>query len=158
MARSLDEQTRAFQSVMVGLLKLYQFRDRNETVAYGLSVSQAYALRALSERGPLSMGELAFELNLTLSSTTRVVDPLVERKLVKRRQSASDRRVWEVSLGAAGRRLWSRIEGQLLAIDAKVLRQIPSAQREAVIETVRALAEATREWRAERVADPGEKA
>ena len=49
MARSLSAQTRAFQSVMVGLLKLYQFRDRNETVAYGLSVSQAYALRSLSE-------------------------------------------------------------------------------------------------------------
>jgi DNA-binding MarR family transcriptional regulator len=155
MSRSLEHQTRAFQSVMVGLIKLYQFRDRNEMVAYGLSVSQAYALRSLAERGPLAMSELAEDLNLTLSSTTRVVDPLVERKLVKRAQSRSDRRVWRVSLTSKGEGRWSKIESELLAIDSRVLATFPSAQRETLIEAVEALANATREWRAKKSREDG---
>ena len=147
MARSLELQTRAFQSVMVGLLKLYQFRDRNETVAYGLSVSQAYALRSLAEAGALAMSELARELNLTVSSGTRVVDPLVNRKLVRRSQSRVDRRVWHVSLTSKGERIWRRLEAELLAIDSRVLATLSSAQREVVIRTMEAVASATREWR-----------
>jgi len=147
MARALDTQTRDFQSVMVGLLKLYQFRDRNETVAYGLSVSQAYALRSLAEQGALPMSVLADDLNLTVSTTTRLVDSLAERSLLRRAQSAQDRRVWRVSLTAKGERLWGRLEDELLANDAKVLSTLSSAERETVIRTMALLAKATEEWR-----------
>ena len=150
MARSLDAQTRDFQAVMVGLIKLYQFRDRNETVAYGLSVSQAYALRALSESGSLPMNGLARELGLTVSSTTRVVDALAERKLLRRSQSAEDRRVWHVALSARGERLWAKLEGELLAIDAEVLSSLSAAERETLIRTMDSLARATRAWREEK--------
>jgi MarR family 2-MHQ and catechol resistance regulon transcriptional repressor len=150
VARSLDAQTRAFQSVMVGLLKLYQFRDRNETVAYGLSVSQAYALRALAESGPLAMNVLAKELDLTVSSTTRVVDGIAARKLVKRSQSPVDRRIWHVALTARGQQLWRKLEGELLAIDAAVLSSLGSAERETLIRAMDTLARATRAWREEK--------
>jgi len=90
MARSLKTQTKDFQAAMVGLLKLYQFRDRNETVAYGLSVSQAYALRALAESGALAMSGLAEELKLTVSSKTHATKHAMRRiELAKRRVSFS---------------------------------------------------------------------
>ena len=151
----MDAQTRAFQKVMVGLLKLYQFRDRNETVAYGLSVSQAYALRALADSGQLAMNALAKELGLTVSSTTRVVDALVERKLVKRSQSPEDRRVWHVALASRGERLWERLEAELLSIDAEVLASLSGAERETLIRTMDALARATRAWREEKSSAKG---
>jgi hypothetical protein len=52
MSRTLDRQVRDFREAIAELVKKYQFRDRNETVAYGVSVSQAYALRALYRAGP----------------------------------------------------------------------------------------------------------
>lgn len=155
MSRSLDAQSRAFQSVMVGLLKLYQFRDRNETVAYGLSVSQAYALRSLAEHGPLAMGALAEDLNLSVSTTTRLVDPLAERSLLRREQCREDRRVWRVSLTAKGERLWKRLEGELLAIDAEVLGSLSSSERETLIRAMGALARATQQWRREKSEQAG---
>ena len=150
MARGLAKQTRAFQAVMVDLLKKYQFRDRNETVAYGLSVSQAYALRALEEDGPLAMGGLASVLGLSQSATTRAVAPLVSRGLVRRVAGAADRRVCEVALTRRGRSLWERLEGELLAIDEAVLRTLRPSEREALIRAIAQLAEATDAWREEK--------
>ena len=108
MARTLAEQTRAFRRVMSGLVKKYQFRDRSETVAFGLSVSQAYALGSLFEHGTLTMGGLAADLQLTVSTATRVVDPLVARALVRRGVAPEDRRICRVALTPKGRRLWRR--------------------------------------------------
>ena len=135
---------------MVKLLKQYQFRDRNETVAYGLSVSQAYALRSLAEHGPLTMGALAVGLYLSVSATTRVVDQLVDGKLVRRTQDRSDRRVWHVALTARGRSIWSRIERELLDVDREVLRTLSAGERDAVIRAMDLLGRATARWRVEK--------
>ena len=151
-ARRLEQQVREFQRVMLELLKQYQFRDRNETVAYGLSVSQAYALRSLAANGPLTMGALAAALSLSGSTTTRVVDPLVRDKLVRRTQDSRDRRVWRAALTARGRSVWSRIERELLDIDTEVLRTLTASERDAVIRAMSTLGRATARWRAEKAA------
>ena len=147
MARRLSEQARDFQRVLSGLVKLYQFRDRNETVAYGISVSQAYALGALAEHGALTMSGLAAELHLSVSTMTRVVDQLVARSLARRAPDAQDRRVWRVSPTARGGALWRRIEDELLEIDEEVLRTLSPAEREALIRALRLLSRATQAWR-----------
>ncbi len=152
MPRSLTAQAHDLQRVMAELVRKYQFRDRNETVCHGLSVSQAYVLRALREHGPLSMGELSGELRVSVSTMTRVVDPLVRKDLAERDRSGDDRRLCRVVLTAAGRRLWSRIERELTAGDAAVLRAITPSERETVIRVIRLLSEAVDTWRARQAA------
>ena len=151
--RELRRECREFQRVMSGLLKQYQFRDRSETVAYGLSVSQAYALRALAEDGPLTMGALASGLYLSVSAATRVIDALVGRRLVRRRQDLADRRVWRVELSARGGALWRRLEDELLEIDAGVLACLAPRERRALIRAIGQLSRATAEWRAGKAAE-----
>lgn len=148
MARRLAEQTQAFHRALSDLVKKYQFRDRGETVAFGVSVSQAYALASLAEAGGLTMGELAADLHLSVSATTRVVDQLVDKSLARRAASPDDRRVTRVDLSAHGRRVWGRLEDELLELDAEVLRAIAPREREAVIRTLQRLSEATSAWRA----------
>jgi DNA-binding MarR family transcriptional regulator len=150
MARGLAAQVREFRGVMSDLVKRYQFRDRGETVAYGLSVSQAYALSALARRGPLAMGALAADLGLSVSTLTRTVDALVARSLVRRIPDPEDRRVLRVELTPRGRKLWGQLEAELLAIDADVLRSLSPREREAVIRAMKLLAAATDAWREEK--------
>jgi DNA-binding MarR family transcriptional regulator len=147
MARRLKEQARDFQRVLSDLVKLYQFRDRNETVAYGISVSQAYALGALAEHGALTMSGLAGELHLSVSTMTRVVDQLVARALARRAPDSEDRRICRVSQTARGRALWRRLEDELIGIDEQVLRTLSASEREALIRALRLLSRATRAWR-----------
>ena len=152
MARSLEGQARAFQRVLSELVKKYQFRDRNETVAYGVSVSQAYALSSLAEHGVMTMSGLAADLHVSISTATRVVDQLVAKTLVRRAPGEEDRRVCRVSLLARGRALWRRIEDELIAIDIAVLRAISPGEREALIRALRLLSNATDQWRARKSA------
>lgn len=143
------------QQAMAGLVKKFQFRDRNETVAYGLSVSQAYVLRALSELGPLTMGELAAEMRLSISTMTRVVAQLDRKSLVRRTRDASDRRVCRVALSAKGQTQWQKIEDELVANDLEVLQTIPSAERETVIRAIGRLSGAIDLWREQKKKEMG---
>ena len=94
------------------------------------------------------MGELAADLHLSVSATTRVVDPLVSKGLARRSPGRDDRRVTRVELTARGRRIWGRLEDELLELDAEVLRAISPSEREALIRSLRRLSEATSAWRA----------
>ncbi len=147
MPRSLRSQAHDLQRVMAGLVSKYQFRDRNETSCHGLSVSQAYALRALAERGVQPMNALAGSLRLSLSAMTRVIDPLEERGLVRRMRDARDRRVCRVALTTPGEALWQRIEDELVASNADVLRELSVSERELVIRVMGQLSEAVDVWR-----------
>ena len=147
MARTLTQQAVDLEQSMADLVKRYQFRDRRETVAYGLSVSQAYTLRALHENGALTMGELAAELRLTVSTLTRVVDQLVVKQLVDRVRGVEDRRICQASLTRAGRQVWRRIQAELVASDREVLRDITPGEREVVIRVIGQLTQAVDAWR-----------
>lgn len=143
----LDDQARALRDATVEFVKKYQFRDRNETVAYGLSVSHTYALGSVVRLGPLTMAELADDLHLRASTLSRVVDQLVRKDWVRREQSREDRRVWYVAATRTGQALWRQIDGDLLAIDREVLASVAPADRADVIRAVRLLSDATDRWR-----------
>ncbi len=55
---------------------------------------------------PLTMSELSTELNVPLSTATRIVDGLVQRDMVERIQDSKDRRVVRVKMSKNGRKLY----------------------------------------------------
>lgn len=55
---------------------------------------------------PLTMGRLSSELNVPLSTTTRIVDGLVQADMVERVNDPSDRRVVRVGMSKNGRDLY----------------------------------------------------
>ena len=77
------------------LARRYQFRNRDEICCYGLTVSQCYALQTLQE-GAHSTSALSDKLGLDISSTTRLVDQLVRKKLVYRTRGNEDGRVRQI--------------------------------------------------------------
>jgi DNA-binding MarR family transcriptional regulator len=133
MADSLGGQAERLYGVFAELVRRYQFRDREEICCHGLSVSQCHTLEALYTRGPLTMGELAGDLHLEISTMTRVVDYLVANRLASRAPDSKDRRICRVRIDRKGRALISRIRDELIKEHEAVLREIPAASREAVI-------------------------
>ena len=55
---------------------------------------------------PLTMGELSSELNVPMSSATRIVDGLVRAGMAERVNDANDRRVVRVGMSTDGRELY----------------------------------------------------
>lgn len=107
---SLEE----LHTALSDLVKLYQFRSRDEKLYYGVTVAQAYCMRALWLHGPLTMGRLARELTLRVSTMTGVVDQLVETGFVRRSSDAEDRRRYRVRLTPLGRRTYERANAEFL--------------------------------------------
>ncbi|MEE8290017.1 MAG: helix-turn-helix domain-containing protein, partial [Candidatus Tectomicrobia bacterium] len=83
MAQALPQQAQQLHKAVTTLVKKYQFRDRNDICCHGISVSQCYTLQALEEYGVLTMQVLADELQLAVSTVTRIVDQLVNKQLVE---------------------------------------------------------------------------
>jgi DNA-binding MarR family transcriptional regulator len=153
MEKTLEQQAEELHQVVTELVKKYQFRDRQEICCYGISVSQCYTLSALDEHGTMTMGELARQMQLTVSTMTRVVDQLVARELVRRWFDPEDRRVCCVELTKQGRSLLRKIRGELLETEKEILRKIKPEDRETLVFALRELLKAVDQWR-EKVCNP----
>ena len=76
-----------------------------QVAAAGLTLGQFGVLEALLHLGTMSQGEIGAKLLRSGGNITMVVDNLEKRGLVRRTRRTNDRRVVEVSLTPAGRRL-----------------------------------------------------
>jgi len=136
MTVSLNKQAERLYDAFSELVRVYQFRDRDQICCHGLSVSQCYTLDALVPAESLTMGELAEKLCLKISSVTRVVDPMVECGWVKRVEDPKDRRVCRVQATAKGRQLMDRVRADLVHEHKQVLRNVSPESRDAVIQAM----------------------
>ena len=121
------------------LARRYQFRNREEVCCYGLTVSQCYALQELHEYGKMPSSDLALRLGLDLSSTTRLVDQLVRKKLASRTRKPEDARIREIQITEAGGRLISRIQNDLVTIVNQALDEFPGEVRKVLPDVLRRL-------------------
>lgn len=100
---------------MSELLRIYQFRDRERICCYDVSVTQCYALSALTTRGPMPLNRLAADLYLDKSTASRAVDALEKKGYVRRKVDPGDRRALRLEVTRQGRILFTRIEKDLVA-------------------------------------------
>ena len=147
MSEHLSEQADQLHRAVTALVKKYQFRDRNDICCYGISVSQCYTLEVLREHGALSMQALADQLQLAVSTVTRLVDQLVDKRFVERQSNPRDRRICQVQLTAEGRRLLHTIRKELVAREHAILQRIPAASRDHVIWAIAELSQALDDWK-----------
>lgn len=145
MGKRLHRQAGQLYEAFVELVRRYQFRDRDSIGCHGMSVSQCYSLDALWRLGSLTMGELAAELALEISTMTRIVDRLVDVGLADRQEDLADRRVRRVGITPKGEKLAARIHDELVAEYEQVLREVPAEHRESVIQAIRRLLSAFQE-------------
>ena len=103
------------------LIRVVQFRDRDRACCYDVSVSQCYALKAVVERGPLTVNDLAAELYLDKSTASRVANGLEEKGYVARERDARDGRVIRLVATGGGIALHERIEEDLAREYAELL-------------------------------------
>jgi len=129
------------------LVKLYQFRNRDEKLYYGVTVAQAYCLRALWQSGPLSMRELASAITVSVSTLTGVVDQLEALGFVKRLVAPGDRRSFQVELTSTGRQLYEKSNDEFRKRLRRVARRYTSEQLATVRAFLADFSGMVKEWR-----------
>ena len=140
MSSRLTDQAWRLYRVANELVKQYQFRDRNDTVCYGITVLQCYLLEAL-ESGPMYMKDVAQALNVANSTTTRTSDALVAMGLIDRQSGKRDRRSVQISLTEEGRAMLAAIRRDIVVGNEAILEDLPEEVRDQVIDTIEKISE-----------------
>ncbi len=98
-------------------------------------------LHLLSENGPSTMGQIAIQLGLALSSTTTVADKMVEQKLITRYRSEEDRRVVLLGLAPGGSRIFENAQKNRLKFTSALLDQLSTEDQDTLIALHRKITE-----------------
>ena len=77
-----------------------------------ISLTHLHVLALVRSKGPMSIGELARTLDISVASATGVVSRMEERELVHRTRDAADRRVVNLELATGGDAALEEIEGR----------------------------------------------
>ncbi|HEV8692840.1 MAG TPA: MarR family transcriptional regulator [Lysobacter sp.] len=142
VSEALTRDAEALHVALSNLVRLYQFRDRDKICCYDISVTQCYALEVLAERGPSRSQALAEALMLDKSTTTRVVDALARKGYVERLPDPEDARAVSLRVTREGRKLYERINSELIEQQVDLLRDLDPEVRAGATEIIQRLARA----------------
>ncbi len=98
------------QRLIHALVRNYERCEEMCLVQQDVTVSQAYTLLALPQDGSVTMNELSETMGLANSTMTRMVDQLVNKRLVHRHHDEQDRRIVWVGLITKGQQLRRTLE------------------------------------------------
>lgn len=104
-ALSNDRPVERSMNAVRSIVRAFRVNTRAIELKMGISLAQLFVLQQLTERSADSLNELAERTATHQSSVSVVVRRLVERGLVSRTSSSSDRRRIEIAVTPAGRAL-----------------------------------------------------
>ena len=111
---------------------------------FSLSLSEMFALLALSAEAPMSQQELAEQLHLEKSTVSRLVTHLEQRGWVKRVRDLHDTRMFRLQLSDAGHKQASHLARSLAERHQRILAELKPDEQEALAYGLSALVRALR--------------
>lgn len=108
----MSVKLRVFHQLQVAHNALFRAADRRTRQTVGLTTSQIAVLFVLSQSDAQPISEIAKRLSMGKSSLTGLVDRMVDRGLVARIASSSDRRVTNVHLRQSGAKMLARVKDE----------------------------------------------
>ncbi|MBU4371302.1 MAG: MarR family winged helix-turn-helix transcriptional regulator [Proteobacteria bacterium] len=123
--------------IIMGLAREIRCCSRDEAICQDVTFHQFIILDAVAKKGELGLAELHGILSVEKSTTTRLVNPLIRKGLLKRDRAAHDSRAARLTLTEEGRETHRRVWLCLGGFFQNIARRIPEGQRKAVLESVR---------------------
>jgi len=113
-------------------------------LASGVTVAEWVVLRQMFDDEEISPGVLAEKIGMTRGGVSKLVDRLVNKKLITRQDRTDDRRFQAIALTAAGRRLIPQLAALADQNDEQFFHPLSARERAALIATMKKLVRAHR--------------
>ena len=142
-----DSELDAFVRLLPAFMRSFGLLNGESTpCGQSMSPSSAHALTELARSGSLRQSQLAAELGLSASATSRLVDDLEKREWAERVASgaAADGRVRLVALTVEGERVALQVSQARVERLSQLLNAVPESRRAEVIAGLALLVEAGR--------------
>jgi DNA-binding MarR family transcriptional regulator len=111
-------------------------------LASGVTVAEWVVMREMFDDEETSPGVLAERIGMTRGGVSKLVDRLVAKKLITRRERSDDRRFQSIALTATGRRLIPQLGVVADQNDEEFFQPLSTGERAALIATMKKLVEA----------------
>lgn len=111
-------------------------------MASGVTVAEWVVLREMFDDEETSPGVVAERIGMTRGGVSKLVDRLVTKALITRRERADDRRYQSIALTPAARRLIPRLAALADQNDEEFFHPLSAKERAALIATMKRLVQA----------------
>ena len=111
-------------------------------LASGVTVAEWVVMREMFDEEETSPGVLAQRIGMTRGGVSKLVDRLVTKRFVTRRERSDDRRFQSIALTVAGQRLVPQLATLADQNDDEFFHPLSSGERAALIATMKKLVEA----------------
>jgi DNA-binding MarR family transcriptional regulator len=108
----------------------------------GVTVAEWVVMREMFDDEETSPGVLAERIGMTRGGVSKLVDRLVSKKLIARRERSDDRRFQSIALTAAGRRLVPQLAALADQNDGEFFHTLSTGERAALMATMKKLVQA----------------
>lgn len=144
MSANLEKSYREIFEIIMSLSREIRCCSRDEAICRDVTFHQFVILDAVAKKKGLDLADLHKILSVEKSTTTRLVNPLLQKGLLKRDKAEHDSRAAKLTLTEEGmethRRVWMCLEGFF----GNITHNIPEDQQEEVLEAVKVFTEAMR--------------
>jgi MarR family 2-MHQ and catechol resistance regulon transcriptional repressor len=132
----LSQLSRAdLDELLFNALRSVHHFEAAKVAGFGLNYESIYLLQFLRRRSPVRMSDIAAEMNIPLSTATRVVDRLERRGFLSRKKDRADKRSTQVFLKKKGEQIVRDVEEHTFRIVSKNLEALDAEKIRAFIET-----------------------
>ena len=144
MSANLENSYREIFEIIMSLSREIRCCSRDEAICRDVTFHQFVILDAVAKKKGLDLADLHKILSVEKSTTTRLVNPLLQKGLLKRDKAKHDSRAAKLTLTEAGiethRKVWACLGGFF----ENITRHMPEDQQAEVLEAVKVFTAAMR--------------
>jgi DNA-binding MarR family transcriptional regulator len=145
MKANIEKNYREIFEIIMSLSREIRCCSRDEAICQNVTFHQFIILDAVVKKKGLDLAELHKILSVEKSTTTRLVNPLIQKGLLRRDKAEHDSRAVKLTLTEAGmethRKVWICLGGFF----ENITRHIPEERQAEVLEAVKVFTAAMRE-------------
>jgi len=144
MSANLTIKCRELFEIIMNLSREIRCCSRDEAICQDVTLHQFIILDAVAKKRELSLAELHGILSVEKSTTTRLVNPLIRKGLLKRDRAEHDSRAAKLTLTKEGMETYRKVWECLGGFFENITRNMPEGRQEEILEAVKVFTAAMR--------------
>jgi DNA-binding MarR family transcriptional regulator len=133
----MNNKNTELMEIFIGMSQVTRYCRQDVAFCEGVTFHQFMILDAIVKKKELQMSELHKLLAVEKSTTTRLINPLIQKGLLRREKAKHDSRAATLILTADGKKIHRKVSLCLAGFFQKVTHNIPQGKKQQILEAIR---------------------